>query len=57
VLVASRDAADQLVHRLCESGYELFQPSGDLVALEMMLRRRGRADGVWVEIDLHRQAW
>jgi hypothetical protein len=52
VLVATRDAADQLAHRLCESGYELFQPSGDLVALEMMLRREV-APGVWVEIDLH----
>lgn len=52
VLVATREAADVLAHRLCESGYELFQPSGDLVALEMMLRREV-APGVWVEIDLH----
>lgn len=52
VLVATRDAADQLAHRLCESGYELFQPSGDLVALEMMLRREV-VPGLWVEIDLH----
>ncbi len=52
VLVASRDAAYLLARRLCESGYELFQPSGDLVALEMMLRREV-VPGVWVEIDLH----
>ena len=52
VLVATRDVADQLARRLCESGYELFQPSGDLVALEMMLRREV-APGLWVEIDLH----
>jgi hypothetical protein len=52
VLVATREAADRLARRLCESGYELFQPSGDLVALEMMLRREV-APGVWVEIDLH----
>ena len=52
VLVATREAADLLARRLCESGYELFQPSGDLVALEMMLRREV-APGVWVEIDLH----
>jgi len=54
VLVATRRAADRLAHRLCESGYELSQPSGDLVALEMMLRREV-APGVWVEIDLHRR--
>jgi hypothetical protein len=48
----ARCAADQLASRLCESGYELFQPSGDLVALEMMLRREV-VPGVWVEIDLH----
>jgi len=52
VLVATREAADVLARRLCESGYELFQPSGDLVALEMMLRREV-VPGVWVEIDLH----
>jgi hypothetical protein len=52
VLVATRDAANELARRLCESGYELFQPSGNLVALEMMLRREV-APGVWVEIDLH----
>jgi hypothetical protein len=52
VLVASREAADRLASRLCESGYELSQPSGDLVALEMMLRREV-VPGVWVEIDLH----
>ncbi len=52
VLVATREAADALARRLCESGFELFQPSGDLVALEMMLRREV-APGVWVEIDLH----
>ena len=52
MLVATREAADLLARRLCESGYELFQPSGDLVALEMMLRREV-APGVWVEIDLH----
>ncbi len=52
VLVATREAADRLARQLCESGYELFQPSGDLVALEMMLRREV-TPGVWVEIDLH----
>lgn len=52
VLVATRDVADLLARHLCESGYELFQPSGELVALEMMLRREA-APGVWVEIDLH----
>jgi hypothetical protein len=52
VLVATRDVADLLARRLCESGYELFQPSGDLVALEMMLRREV-VPGNWVEIDLH----
>jgi hypothetical protein len=52
VLVATREAADRLARSLCDSGYELFQPSGDLVALEMMLRREV-APGVWVEIDLH----
>ncbi|MBK7509312.1 MAG: nucleotidyltransferase family protein [Comamonadaceae bacterium] len=52
VLVATREAADRLARSLCDSGYELFQPSGDLVALEMMLRREV-APGLWVEIDLH----
>lgn len=52
VLVATREEADRLSRSLCESGYELFQPSGDLVALEMMLRREV-ATGLWVEIDLH----
>ena len=52
VLVATRDAADLLARRLCESGYELSQPSGDRFVLEMMLRREV-APGVWVEIDLH----
>jgi hypothetical protein len=53
VLVATRDGSRPvLARRLCESGYELFQPSGDLVALEMMLRREV-VPGVWVEIDLH----
>jgi len=52
VLVATREAADALARGLCEVGFELFQPSGDLVALEMMLRREV-APGLWVEIDLH----
>lgn len=52
VLVATRAAADVLARGLCAAGYELFQPSGDLVALEMMLRREV-APGLWVEIDLH----
>ena len=52
VLVATRDAADALARALCASGFELFQPSGDLVALEMMLRREV-TPGMWVEVDLH----
>jgi Uncharacterised nucleotidyltransferase len=52
MLVATRGAADALARALCASGFELFQPSGDLVALEMMLRREV-SPGLWVELDLH----
>jgi len=52
VLVATREAADALACGLREAGFARFQPSGDLVALEMMLRREV-APGLWVEVDLH----
>ncbi len=46
VLVATREAADLLARRLCESGYELFQPSGDLVGAGDDAAPRGGAGRV-----------
>ena len=52
LLLSSREAAEQLSHRLTASGFERAKTSGELVAYELLCRRP--VSGDWhVEIDIH----
>lgn len=52
LLLPSREAAEKLASRLCAAGYERSGTSGELVAYELMCRRR-ISDEWAVEVDVH----
>lgn len=52
LLLPSREAAEALANRLCAAGLERFDTSGDLVAYELMCRRR-ISDELQLEVDVH----
>ena len=52
LLLPSRDAAEQLSDRLTAEGFERDEPSGDLVAYELLCRR-SMFDDWQMEIDIH----
>ena len=52
LLVPSREAAELLAGRLCHAGLERSETSGDLVAYELMCRRR-ISEELLLEVDVH----
>lgn len=54
VLVPSRAAAEALAAQLCQRGYDRSETSGELVAYELMCRRRVTEE-LQAEVDVHWQ--
>lgn len=52
LLLPCREAAEELASRLCAAGYERSDTSGELVAYELMCRRRISGE-LQLEVDIH----